>query len=74
MAGKRVKRYKAKPCRNCQKVFEPITSWQVDCCDDCHNDFWKDKNPMARIAKIEARLAALEKSEAVNHNEKRNMV
>jgi len=60
MAGKRVKRYEAKPCRNCQKIFEPITSWQVYCCDDCHDTFWKTKNPMAKIAKIEKRLDDLE--------------
>ena len=57
MAGKRIKRYEAKPCRNCGKTFSPVTSWQVYCCDNCHDDFWATKNPIVKIAKMQTRLS-----------------
>ena len=61
MAKVRTKRYKDKPCRNCEKTFSPVTSWQMDCCTDCHDAFWKDKNPITRIVRIEVRLKDIEK-------------
>lgn len=69
MSKVRVKRYPDRPCRNCGKSFSPITSWMVYCSDDCHDLFWKTKNPMAKIAKIEKRLDDLEEEiKNVNSN------
>jgi len=60
MAKVRTKRYHDKPCRNCQKIFSPVTSWQMDCSPDCHDTFWKGKNVASKIVQVESRLAALE--------------
>jgi protein-arginine kinase activator protein McsA len=57
MAKERVKRYKGRNCDSCGKSFDGKTSWQKFCSTDCHDNFWKTKNPMAKIAKIEAQLS-----------------
>lgn len=33
-----------KPCRYCEKEFEPRRSWQKDCSKECHYQFWKREN------------------------------
>lgn len=37
---------KMKPCRVCQKEFEPTRGWQMDCCRECHKAYWSIQNKL----------------------------